>query len=68
MKMTEIYPAWFAFALDQKVMVKAINMPGVIVGRRELASGRHDYLVVWWNNCERQEQSLYEHELEALPA
>ena len=53
----------FMYEMGEKLMITATGYPCRVVGRRELHTGTVDYLVVWWSNGERKEQSLYEWEL-----
>lgn len=53
----------FMYEIEEELVIKATQHPCRVVGRRELHTGSNDYLVVWWNNGERQEASLYEWEL-----
>lgn len=53
----------FRYSLQQDVKITSLKLSGRIVGRGERVGG-HVYLVVWWAENKRNEQWLYEHELE----
>ena len=59
--------AEFAFAINQRVTVKAIKAEGHVMQRCDRGAGQHDYQTIFWMDGKRQVEWLLSFELEAKP-
>jgi hypothetical protein len=53
----------FVFDLYDKVTLVDINRPAVITGLLVGDTGRPEYRVLFWNDCVRRTEWVYEHEI-----
>lgn len=56
----------FPFRLDDKVTVTDINRPGIITGILAESMGIQ-YRVIYWNDCVRKTEWVYEWEVKLIP-
>lgn len=53
----------FRFGLHQEVKIIPLKLTGRIMARCDRGEGLHDYRVIYWADCKRNDEWLYEHEL-----
>ncbi len=54
----------FVYDLKDKVIIIALERPAIITGLIVEETGPQ-YRVVYWDNCQRRNEWMYEHELKA---
>lgn len=54
----------FKYEIHQDVLIEPLELPGKIFARCDRGNNVRDYRIVWWANGKRNDEWLYEHELE----
>lgn len=57
--------AMFAFSLGQEVRIRALGLSGTVMARMDRAGDIFEFRVIWWSDGKRNDEWLYENELEA---
>ena len=60
-------PVQFKYSLGQDVVIRDLGLTARIFARCDRGNDLHDYRVIWWAESKRNDEWLYQHELEAKP-